>query len=46
MNDKECRKMLMRLIIILQKKKILDDKDMEEIFGKPEEIRLIDCYKI
>ena len=46
MNDKECRKMLMRLIIILQKKKILDDKDMEEIFGKPEETRLIDCYKI
>ena len=36
----------MRLIIILQKKKILDDKDMEEIFGKPEETRLIDCYKI
>ena len=46
MHDKECRKMLMKLTLILQKKKILDDKDMEELFGKPEEIRLIDCYKL
>lgn len=46
MKDKEVRKMLMKLTIILQKKKIIDDKDMEEMFGKPEEIRLSDCYKI
>lgn len=46
MKDKEVRKMLMKLTIILQKKKIIADKDMEEMFGKPEEIRLIDCYKI
>lgn len=46
MNDKEYRKLVAKLVFILQKKKILDDKDMEELFGKPEEIRLIDCYKI
>ena len=33
MNDKECRKRVERLIIILEKKKILDDKDMGELFG-------------
>ena len=46
MKDKEVRKQLMKLTIILQKKKIIDDKDMEEMFGKPEEIRLSDCYKL
>lgn len=46
MKDKEVRKMLMKLTVILQKKKIIDDKDMEEMFGKPDEIRLSDCYKI
>ena len=46
MHDKEVRKQLMKLVLILQKKKIIDDKDMEEMFGKPEEIRLLDCYKI
>lgn len=46
MKDKEVREMLMKLTVILQKKKIIDDKDMEEMFGKPEEIRLSDCYKI
>lgn len=46
MKDKEVRKMLMKLTVILQKKKIINDKDMEEMFGKPEEIRLSDCYKI
>ena len=34
MHDKECRKMLMRLTTILRKKKILDDEDMEKLFGK------------
>ena len=46
MKDKEQRKLVAKLILILRKKKILDDKDMEELFGKPEEIRLTDCYKI
>ena len=46
MKDKETRKIIAKLAFILRKKKILDDKDMEELFGKPEEIRLIDCYKI
>lgn len=46
MNDKECRKQVMSLVLILRKKKIINDKDMEEMFGKPEEIRLTDCYKL
>ena len=46
MKDKEGRKLTMRLINILRKKKIINDKDMEEMFGKPEEIRLSDCYKL
>ncbi len=46
MRDKESRKMIFELVSALRKKKILDDEDMEKIFGKPEEIRLIDCYKI
>lgn len=45
MKDKEMRTMLWRLIVILQKKEILDDKDMEELF-KPQESRLLDCYKL
>ena len=46
MKDKEHRKLVARLIFILRKKKILDDKDMEELFGKPEETILMDCYKV
>ncbi len=34
MHDKECRKRVERLIIILRKKKILDDEDTEKLFGK------------
>ena len=40
MRDKECRIMMMRLVLELQKKGIIKEEDLKKIFGEPTVIKM------